>query len=168
MTPPSRRRRTDRTLANLARRIERGSEIVPHVEDHLVEQLAHVRIIGASDTSGERSASGPSDPTGTAADRRELISRHRHYIGDAIEAIGVAVDLLDQCCRDALGVRGRDTTDDRTAFEVVEAPICRASGCDQPVSSFRRADGSTGYRMGGEGAGYCDTHRRQVYRGRAS
>jgi hypothetical protein len=135
--------------------MDRAADIIPTIRLHLSEQTIIVATAGRSEQ--ERSGSGHSDPTQRLALELATIDAHQRQIDDALERITTAIDLLDDACRRALGKRAptQPTPDE---------PMCHWAGCSDPVSSYRRDDGSHGYRMGGDYGGMCDRHRSQARR----
>lgn len=93
-----------RQLDIYSHRLNRAADVVPEVLDHLDEQRA---IIGPLDQGSEiRGGSGThGDPvlrTVMALDGGEY---HRRCIYDALQTLGVCIDMLDDACRKAIGYR---------------------------------------------------------------
>ena len=98
-------RRIDRNAERLSYRLQRASEIIPEIRDHLHEQRTHIRTIGAAGTDEGRTGGGHSDPTLRAVMERDRVDYLEGCIDDALASIHVGINLLDTYCRDALGYR---------------------------------------------------------------
>lgn len=148
------RQRTDRQLHQTAQRLETAARILPNIEDQLAQQLAHCDTHTPNETGPTAGGNPYTDPVlQTVIARSHIITRSRN-ITTAKQHIIDAINNLDQAIRQA---RIPNTPTDTI-------PTCHTAGCTQHVSSYKRADGSNGYRMAGEHAGLCDRHRMQARR----
>lgn len=100
-----------RACDTAARRLDRAVTVIPGVLDHLDEQRSHISTLAAAradSTGGQRGTHA--DPPARVYLVIDQIDRKRGRITDAIQSIWIAIDNLDDACRDALG--HRVTSDD--------------------------------------------------------
>ena len=95
----------DRTLDNLAHRLDRAANTVPQAFEHLDEQRSMVSILAAQDYTGTRHTGGIANPTLQTAAQLETIEYQRNTIRDAIDTLAVCVRMLEQNLRTALAFR---------------------------------------------------------------
>ena len=158
-------KRVHRDTDNLARRLERAAGIIPTIHDHLNEQRANMTVLSAPQGGGG-SKGDHSDPTLRAVSALSAIEYHRRAIDDQVHCVRVAVNLLEEACRDALGHRAAKSAS-------ADHPRCtagriyidgqgreRESTCDRLVS-YRVADSGTIHLDPG---GLCDEHRLHLER----
>lgn len=160
-------RRRDHQLDRYSFRLGKAADIVPEIRQHLAEQRHFARFGHRSGGDGGRQIGTHSDPTLRIMMAIADVNEREDYIDDAIATLKVAIDMLEQYCRSALGYRtpaDERPDDERTKFEQDGEPICHVSNCDQPVSSFPRTDNTLGYRMTGDYGGMCDAHRARARR----
>lgn len=149
------KRRTDRTARQLAERLDRASEIIPTIRDHLDEQRRHVAYLAAAGGGG-RQPGTHADPTARTATELDRIHRLERYIDDMLGVVRTAINELDVACRDALGHRAPAPSGD---------PVCHIADCHDYVAHWTRTDGTIVFRMSGEYAGLCSRHRIAAQRG---
>jgi hypothetical protein len=136
-----------RQLDIYSHRLNRAADVVPEVLDHLDEQRA---IIGPLDQGSEiRGGSGThGDPvlrTVMALDGGEY---HRRCIYDALQTLGVCIDMLDDACRKAIGYRAGQRSPNEQAQDNAK-PRCIGDGtptgatCWNIPSARRTPDGAS-------------------------
>ena len=149
----NRRPPLDRRADLLSRRLEQAARIIPTIPAHLAEQRRLIHPIrGRGDGPGN---GGHSDPTGRTVDELAELDRLEGHIDDGLAVINTAINQLERDCATAFGTRHRPADDE---------PKCYIAGCDQIVDYNVLQDGTISYRMGGELAGLCPTHRVAVWR----
>ena len=142
----TKRTRSHRETDILARRLERAAQVIPTIFDHLNEQRANITTMSSGAGEGGGSKGDHSDPTLRTVSELDSINLHQRAIDDQVHCVHVAVNLLDEACRNALGKRA--------AYEpsLVER-ICNRATCNRHVS----------YRLGDDGGttldDLCDVHR---------
>lgn len=152
------RHRIDQRLARLADRLDQAARLKPTLDDHLAQQLAYCDTRSHNETG--ITASGTfSDPTVAAIMSRAGIVEKSNGVEECVVALESWLNQLDVAMRRAWGR-------ERPAVETEQAPECYVAGCTAEVSSYRRADGTTAFRMGGDHGGMCDSHRSKAYRER--
>lgn len=153
------RQRVDHELDRASRRLLRASTIVPEVLVHLNEQLTYATF-GASDSEAGRTSGGDtSDPTYQAMSRRNPVLARISHVHQMREAVGRAIDELDDACRNALGFRLAESHDTPTC-DGGDPSTWGHAECGQYVEHFTRADGSTGFRS----ELLCARHRKRKQR----
>lgn len=152
-----------RDLDTYSHRLNRAANVVPDVMRHLDEQRSTVIVLSASSASiGSNGTHG--DPALRAMLQLDRIEHRRRGVLDMIATLGRCIDLLDEACRDALGVRGEDPVLSdipqctRDADDLL--PNGETQRCGRHVEHFYRADGTMAFREGGA----CAMHRRREAR----
>lgn len=148
------RRRTDPELDRQSWRLSRAATTLPTVLEHIAEQLAHTTNSSSGD--GNRPVNHISDPTGQAALQRHHTTLRRDSILEARRRVGIAIDLLDEACRNALGA---------TPHPAADEPRCNGGDpstwgdpeCGELVEHYTRNDGTTAYRS----SSLCVKHRKR-------
>lgn len=117
MTPNLRPGRVS-DLDTHAFRLTRAPKFVTDCLAHLDDQRALVASLRAASYDDTRSGSGISDPTAGVVVAMDHVEYRRSSILDAIATIGVAINVLEAACSDALRYRAHtadadDTTDER-------------------------------------------------------
>jgi hypothetical protein len=136
----------DRTLDNLADRLNRLANDVPRVYAHLDEQRSMVSVLAAADYTGARGAGGVANPTLQTATQLESVEYRRNAIRDSIATLAVCVRMLEQDCRTALAFRV--SVHDDNLDHLHHNPRCIGNGptvtahCDQIPTP--RPDGAGG------------------------
>jgi hypothetical protein len=123
-------RRRNRALDTLAHRLDSAANIVPTVLAHLDEQRAQISTLSAP-ASGTK-GSDVSDPTWRTMQQLSRLDNRAGRITDAIATLSVAVNMLDNACRDALGTRGH-----------IEGPRCIGDGTPDGATCTQIADTRT-------------------------
>jgi hypothetical protein len=133
----------DRTLDNLAHRLDRAANTVPDIYDHLDEQRSYAPHLAAQDTSRPHGAGGIADPTLATVIHLDEAGRRRRAIDDYIASIELGVKLLEQECRHALAWRmAQKPTDSETDARLALTPLC--VDCRTKVPAIRTGrDGTT-------------------------
>lgn len=148
------RQRRDRRLTNLAHRLQTAATLTPNIQTQLAHQLAHCDTHTPTETGPTAGGNPYTDPVlQTVIARSHIITRQRN-LENAINRLETAVNELDTAIRQT---HIRHTPEE-------QPPICHTAGCTQEVSSYKRADGTDGYRMTGEQGGLCNRHRMQARR----
>jgi len=155
----ARNTRIDRPTDIIARRAARAATIIPTIHDHLNEQRSNITALGAG--TGNTATSGThSDPTLRTAMALDAIDYHRRAINDQIYCLEVAMNALDEVCRNALGHQNARTVGDdhprcpASRIHIDSNGNERESACDR-MASYRIADGGT---IHVDPSGLCDEH----------
>jgi len=154
------KRRTHRDTDTLAQRLMSASRVIPSILDHLDEQRANITTLSSPTSDGPGSKGGHSDPTLRTVTALEAINLHNRAINDQVHCVKVAVDLLDEACRDALGHRAPKKA-------AQEEPLCDGGDpsswgdvqCGDIVES-RQMPSHVWYHA----SGLCPRHRRRMER----
>jgi hypothetical protein len=135
--------RRNPTAARLADRLYRAAGVIPSIEDHLGEQRSLVITLSASRTdSSGGSKSGHSDPAARVTLELAEIDNHRTAIRDALATANIAINLLDEACRDALGHQARrDPKDTESKPRCIGDNTAAGATCWQ-IPAPRRDHGS--------------------------
>lgn len=143
MTRPTAR---DRTLDNLANRLDRAAYILPDIADHLAEQRSHITILAAQDLTAINGSSEIANPTLRITMLLDAVDLRQREIDDWVATLELAVKGLEQACRTALSYRVPAALDDYTPD--ADRPRCIGAGatistrCDQ-IPTPRTSEGST-------------------------
>lgn len=138
----------DRRLENYSDRLARAARLKPPLDGHLAEQLAYCDTKGHNETG--ISGNTISDPVIASIMSRAAIIDRSNLIERRMTELEACINALDEAMRAAWG--------QARPAQVPEAPVCYVAGCSREVGSYRRADGSIAFRMGGDYGGMCDTH----------
>lgn len=151
-------RRIDRRINRLAERLDQAARIKPNLDEHLATQLAYCDSAQHNETgiSGNTIA----DPVIARIMSRAAIIERSGMVERRLLDLEAAVNALDEAMRTAWG--------GHRPIVAEEAPVCYAAGCSREVGSYRRADGSVAFRLGGDFGGLCDSHRVQAIRERGA
>lgn len=115
--------RRNRDADALSFRLERAATRIPEVFAHLDEQRA-MAMQSSGSGGGGRQPGTYSDPTAGMVAKLDAIELQRRTILDALASIGVGVNILDEACRDALGVRAQPAEQSAPAPAADAEPKC--------------------------------------------
>ncbi len=142
----------NRELDNLAHRLDRAANTIGDIWDHLDEQRANITHIAANDPSRPNSSGAVSDPTLHTVEQLAGVEYRRTEIRDHLATLELAVNLLEQSCRQALSFRVGARTDDqshlqhtRTCVDCGQIPTTRTDRNGGTIDDGRCIDCGVSY-----------------------
>lgn len=150
----SRHTPTDR----LARRLDRAAGIIPDVLAHLNELRANITTL-TTPTNEHTSRSGHSDPTARTTLQLDAINLHQRAIDDQVHCVEVAINLLEEACRDGLGYRAPRAANSEPLCGGGDPSTWGDPTCGDIVESAQRQ-----YGVWYHPSGLCPAHRKRKER----